>query len=641
MIGYVKYFLNAFLTSQKRNEEEEDVELKRKLAILRDSNQSSFEENVKNLLILKKKINRVKKRLKEIDNFSEKKKIENQLKKLWKTYEYVEDKLKNPEYGLYMGVGINLLKENDKMHPIWFDWKTLNSHMGVQGTTRTGKTVLLINIAKQIIRKGDNLFVVDPKGSEGQEILSALLEESVRQNRHKEFVYISPAFTSISDRINIIFGMNNEAVASLLSKMVEGERFFRDVVYKVVFAVSKSFEVLEELQCQFIPDFKERLIRKEIEKYNNFIENKGYEPIEIDADKKLYEPDSIDLMYKEAAIVESEKLFKDKSDMSTFLFSRTLMTLKDIAYFSRHDTLVELKDILETNFLDSNGNIRIDIPKWLQNEAIQAINTINDVAKQEKAFFEKTSTSLSTILTQLVTGKMGELLTSIKINPLLFRMEKGERVICLIQPFPMLFKNISDMMVRGFLYMIEFLIGKYGARGILPKHRLHILVDEAASVVYPNIDNLFNKAGGLGASMYVFTQSFADWEKTLGKEEAKTVMDNINTQVRLRMNDPSSCEIVSKEFGTVKKTEQNIVFESGNVRYMNLTKDEWLVPPHEVRRLPVGRALVKNDEDVYLIDLPYFSGNNIKIQMGELFDKKGYDFENYDKEFKQFDRFFN
>jgi len=641
MIGYVKYFLNAFLTSQKRNEEEEDVELKRKLAILRDSNQSSFEENVKNLLMLKKKINRAKKRLKEIDNFSEKKKIENQLKKLWKTYEYVEDKLKNPEYGLYMGIGINLLKENDKMHPIWFDWKTLNSHMGVQGTTRTGKTVLLINIAKQIIRKGDNLFVVDPKGSEGQEILSALLEEAVKQDRHKEFVYISPAFTSISDRINIIFGMNNEAVASLLSKMVEGERFFRDVVYKVVFAVSKSFEVLEELQCQFIPDFKERLIRKEIEKYNNFIENKGYEPIEIDADKKLYEPDSIDLMYKEAAIVENEKLFKDKSDISTFLFSRTLMTLKDIAYFSRHDTLVELKDILETNFLDSNGNIRTDIPKWLQNEAIQAINTINDVAKQEKAFFEKTSTSLSTILTQLVTGKMGELLTSIKINPLLFRMEKGERVICLIQPFPMLFKNISDMMVRGFLYMIEFLIGKYGARGILPKHRLHILVDEAASVVYPNIDNLFNKAGGLGTSMYVFTQSFADWEKTLGKEEAKTVMDNINTQVRLRMNDPSSCEIVSKEFGTIKKTEQNIVFEPGNVRYMNLTKDEWLVPPHEVRRLPVGRALVKNDEDIYLIDLPYFSGNNIKIQMGELFDKKGYNLEGYDEEFKQYDRFFN
>lgn len=643
MIGYIKYFFKAFMSSSSEDDENKKKlnRIEKKLQNLKSSNDIPLEENIEKLLFLKKKINRLKKALKDNNNLENRRELEEQLSQLWKVYEAVEDKLKKSKYGLYMGVGIDLLKENDKMHPVWFNWKTLNSHMGVQGTTRTGKTVLLINMAKQVIRKGDNLFVVDPKGSEGQEILAALLEESVNQKRHKEFIYLSPAFTSISDRFNMIYGMNNEAVASLLSKMVEGEQFFRDVVYKVTFAVSKAFEVLEELQCYLMPDFKERLIKRELEKYNKFIKTKGYEAVAIDEEKELYDPDSIDLMSGEnEAILENEKLFKDSSDISSFLFSRTLMTLKDIAYFSRHDTLVELKDILENNFLD-NGHIKADMPEWLQNEAIQAINIVNDVAKQEKAFFEKTSTSLSTILTQLITGKMGELLTSIKINPLVYKLEKDERVICLIQPFPMLFKNISDMMVKGFLYMIEYLMGKYGAKGILPKHRLHIMIDEAASVVYPNIDNLFNKAGGLGASVYAFTQSFADWEKALGQFEAKTVMDNINTQIRLRMNDPASCEIVSKEFGTVNKTEQNVMFMGSEVKYMTTTKEEWIIPPQEVRRLAVGRALAKNDENIYLLDLPYFSGNKIRLKMGELFDKKGFDIEAFDKEGKEYDRFFN
>jgi len=631
MIGYIKYFFDAFLSSSKKDEEKE---LDNKVKILKNRNKLALEEIESYLLKTKKKINFLKKQLKAEKDFSNKKKLEKNLKELWEVYEFLEENLKKPEYGLYMGVGINILEEDDKPHPIWFNWKSLNSHMGVQGTTRTGKTVLMLNIAKQLIRKGDNLIVIDPKGSEGQEVLASILEEAVNQNRHKDFIYFSPAYTSISDRINIIFDMTNEAIASLLSKIVEGEQFFKDVVYKVTFATCKAFEVLEELQCHFIPDFKERLIKKEIEKYNNFVKHKGYEALVIDEDAYLYKPDDIDLMDKANAILEKEQVFRDKTDISSFLFSRTLMTLKDIAYFSRHDTLVELKEVLENNFL-RDGKMRDDIPEWLQHEAVQAINTINDVAKQEKSFFEKTSTSLSTILTQLVTGKMGELLTSIKINPLLFRLERGEGVICVIQSYPMLFKNISDMMVKSFLFMIEYLMGKYGARGFLPKSRLNILIDEAASVVYPGIDNLFNKAGGLGASLYVFTQSFADWEKTLGKEEAKTVMDNINTQIRLRMNDPTSCEIVSKEFGTIKKTEQNVVFEGDAVRYMTMSKEEWLVPPEEVRRLPVGRALAKNDENIYLLDLPYYSGPKIKLRMPDLFDKKGFDYDAFLLETKQ------
>jgi hypothetical protein len=637
LIGYLKYFFDAFLS---KNKEDEYAELDMKLNILKESKNVSFNEIIEKLLSVKKKINKLKKEIKKQNDFSKKKELEKELGRLWGIYEHLEDKLKNPELGLYMGVGIDLLEENDKPNPVWFNWKSLNSHLGVQGTTRTGKTVFLLNIAKQIIRKNDNLIVVDPKGSEGQEVLSTILEEAVEQDRHKDFIYISPAYTSISDRFNIIFDMNNEAIASMLSKTVEGEQFFKDVVYKVVFASCKAFEVLEELQCHFIPNFKERLIEEEIKKYNKYTEYKGYEPIAIDKEKGLYKPDSIDLMMKDVNSLENEKLFKDKSDASTFLFSRTLMTLKDIAYFSRHDTLVELKDILEENFL-VNGEIREDIPESLKNEAIQAINIVNDVAKQEKSFFEKTSTSLSTILTQLVTGKMGEILTSIKINPLIARLERGDGVVCVIQSYPMLFKNISDMMVKSFLYMIEYLMGKYGARGIAPKKRLHVMIDEAASVVYPGIDSLFNKSGGLGTSLYVFTQSFADWEKILGQYEAKTVMDNINTQIRLRMNDPASCDIVSKEFGTIKKTEQNTVFEGTATRYMTMTKEEWLVPPQEIRRLPVGRALAKNDENIYLLDLPFFSGAKIKLKMPELFDKKGFDFEGFSKEDKQYDRFYN
>lgn len=569
------------------------------------------------LLTVKKAINYLKN---ELDNpkLDEKtrEEYERKLEKYYKIFERVQEHMFDVKKGLYIGIGVELNSDDQEPKPIYLKWKSLNSHMGVQGTTRVGKSVFMLNNIRQHIKKNDNVIVIEPKGGEQQELLSAILEFLAENDRLDDFFYISPAFIDLSDRINPIFGMNNESIASLVSKLVESpgtERFFSDVVYKITLAITTSFEVIEMFRDPYQEKTK-KLIANEILKWNDFIKNKGIAREVVRRDFGIYDPDAAKL-----ASAENQFMVEPKD----YLFSRTLMTFRDIAEYSTYERLVNLRDIVKNLIFPDNVKIDEGLRKKMELKKTQAISILDDVFAQEKDFFTKISTSLSTIMTQLSAGNMGHILCDIRINPLFMRlMHPDKRVCAIIQPFPMMFKKVSDMAVKIFLEMLEYVFGEVGATGRSLNQRIDFHIDEAASVVQDGIHSYVNKVGGLGGSMYFYTQSFADWKMVLGDAQAKVVMDNINTQVRMRMNDNESCEIVSKEFGTKKVFKVSSMYADNESRQMVDVTEEWIVPPSVVKRLPVARALVKNDTKIYLVDLPYYSGPQGALRMPSINTEK-------------------
>lgn len=577
------------------------------------------------MLETKKEINSIKKKLENSLN-DEEENLNERLKKLWKVFEYLQEKMIDTEKGLYIGIGVNLLEEDAKPQPIYISWKTLHSHMGVQGTTRMGKTVFMINNIRQGIKKGDNVVVVDPKGGIEQEVLASTLEEAIANDRADDFALLSAAYPELSDRANLLHGMSNESIASLYVKIgtdEHTERYFKETMYDGVFSILAGFEAIEAYEEYVNPGFKEELLKEEIKKYNEFISSKGLKREKLSEDNDLYKPDAIEVA-KRPVVTKEEKLVipKEFEGFSVkrldYVFSRELITFRDIGNFAPYKKIIELYDYVRSLYMEGD-EVRLDLPKEVRDKGILAINALGKIKSLGENFYTQIGSALSIISTKLSTGPIGSLLCDIRINPITIRLTKeNKRVICLIQPFPMLFKEISDTMVKIFLSFIEYIMGVVGATGSSLNSRIHLHIDEAASVMYKGVDSLFSKVGGTGTSIYAYTQSFADWKKALGEYEAKAVMDNMNTQIRLRMNDVESCEIVAKEFGLVKKMDMVSMFGEGMNKLMTGSKEEYIIPPEVVRRLSVGRAAAKIDDKIYVVDLPYYSGPKAKLKMPDL-----------------------
>lgn len=579
-------------------------------------------EALENLVDIKRAINLTKKALEDPTlNAGERKQHEERLSRYWRLFEAAQEAMFDLDRGLYFGLGFDLAEPNtegQKLVPVYSGWKPGHGHYGIQGSTRVGKTVLLQMLVRQIIRKRESLIMVDPKGGFGQEVVATILEELALTDQIQDFMYISPAFVNLSDRINVLYGLSNEAIASMVAKLTEtptSEQFFSDVVYKVVLAVTTAFEAFESYDDP-TGEITRGFVAHEIRKWNSFVKSKGMTREVVDAERHISMPDQV------AIEKDFDALYNPTSPTEGDLrYTRTLMTFRDLAKFATYEALQELRENLHS--LDAATPDLAGVDKatidGMEHKRQEAVRLLDDVLAQQKEFFTKISVSLSTILTQLSAGNTGHVFCDIRINPLFLRLQHSERkTFAVIQPFPLMFKTVSMMSVKVFMSMLESIMGTVGASGRSLNERIHFVIDEAASVVFNGIETLFNQAGGLGVTLYVATQSFSDWSLKLGEANARVVMDNINNIIRLRMNDISSCEQVTKEFGIKKKMITSAMFSEHDTRYMTDVKDEWIVPPEMVMRLPVARAFAKFEQNIYLLDLPYYSGPKGFLSMPEL-----------------------
>lgn len=566
----------------------------------------------KELLFWKKEFKKVIKAMEDadsqqkIDLFQRKQQIEKKL-------DAAERNMFDVANGLYFGVGY-LMNDDPfpKPMPIIGKWGNLNNHVGFKGTTRVGKSVNMYGHIEQCIAAGYDCIIIDPKGGVKQEVLSSTVESCFRYKRAEDLTYYSPAFPSISQKINVCYGLSNIELTGTIIESIrtkEMDSFYLETAEEILMSILTSFEYLQEVSDP-TGEITKLLERQEVIKYHKYLNNKNhdeYDFLHVDA------IEDVDLIeeYEGNVLSEQEILeFKENG------FNRSLITFKELEYYCHYRELKSLRTLVKSVEIDTTVRYRKNV-KILRNDALRLLNS---ALATEENHFSKVSKTLSNRLTALSVGPIGDLLCSIRINPLMNRLLRRDRgVVSVIQPFPMKFKGASKVFNKMLLGMLNGMMGTVGAEGRALPRRVAIFIDEAGAIAFPGIEDFFNKAGGLGATVFVYTQTDEDYKEAVGETLADIIIDSVNTKGIMRQNAPKSKRNVAEEIGTYTDLKTlAMVSSGGDGKYTTDTVEKYLCDMQDVMALPVGEGIFMHNGKTYYMEFPYRRPPLASVKMPEL-----------------------
>ena len=557
------------------------------------------EETTKKIIEFRRALRDIETDLKNNENTAEeignKKELINKLRLIISNLE--NSTFRDVSKGMYLGLGINLLRRDENtVKPLYLDWSKITNHVGVLGASGVGKTILMLSNIKDTIEKGWSPIIVDPKGGNGQEIVNAVFSFAKEKKLLHNTYYLSPASPQNSLLINPNFGLTNIEIATSIRDMMMGENtedFYGDITYKAILSILMCFEFLETVQDEDGEQAKIE-IDLENERHRDYMKLNSLST-NIDAANKTIEEGI-------AKNINDDSLLLPNDSIAS---KRTLITYRDMAKEVSHSRLTDLKDLVANTYIPDDAKN----PQRLEKLRQQALDVIEDTLKQEKDFFGKVSTSLSTLLTKLSAEEIGDIFCTIRTNPLIAKLglESDEQYILVVQPFSIRFGAIANTVVELILKQITTLLGNVGSTERLI-NRVAFFIDEAGAVLYPDIIDLFNKARSLGGTLFVYTQSYQDYVDALGETKAKIVIDNINTTIRMRMNDIDSAERVVSELSTTKEFSSTTVASTGtnDSRVIIQKNEEDVLNPTDVTLMPVGRGIVKYDGEISLVDFAHY-----------------------------------
>jgi len=196
-------------------------------------------------------------------------------------------------------------------------------------------------------------------------------------------------------------------------------------------------------------------------------------------------------------------------------------------------------------------------------EARETLMNLDQILSSPHDYFSKVSSSLRTVITSLSSGSVGEIMGKDSTNRFIERLEAGKRVILVVQTGSLLTRKTAHIMARVLLSMVQSFVGR-----TLGSHKkidppLAVYADEASNVLYFGIDDLFNKAGGAGVWLCMLTQSMQDLVAELGSAHAAKILDNTNTKIVFRVNDPNTASYASRMAGKRKRFSPVMSFGGG------------------------------------------------------------------------------
>ena len=246
------------------------------------------------------------------------------------------------------------------------------------------------------------------------------------------------------------------------------------------------------------------------------------------------------------------------------------------------------------------------------------------MANKDKQYFSKVASSFNIVMQQMSTGDLGKILCTVKINPLIDRFYSERGQIIFIQPWPLIYKDASKAFVRIFFSVITSYLGNIGASGRSMKREIALFVDEGGAVLYAGVEDLFNKAGGLGLRIFIFTQSFADYSSGLGEDVAKIVNDNTNIKIYMRMNDQSSRVLVAESFSTIKKKVTKYMGSKLDMRVSSGLEDQDLLSPAHIGDMQKQEFLLQYGEGRFYCVGPFQPDPDLLISMPEIHMEKAF-----------------
>lgn len=200
------------------------------------------------------------------------------------------------------------------------------------------------------------------------------------------------------------------------------------------------------------------------------------------------------------------------------------------------------------------------------------------VLSSPQDYFAKVSSTLRTTLTQMTMGNVGKIIGEAQENAFISKLQNDEGVLLYVMTGSMLTRQVSSVISKVTISMIQSCVGRIYASGKKFKNTLNIYIDEAASSVYRGIETLYAQARGAGVAITGLTQSSADLSAEIGQDGANRLLELTNTKIIMRLNDTKSSKIISDLGGKRKAYSYFLTVEGGitsrEVEELNIENDD-------------------------------------------------------------------
>jgi type IV secretory pathway TraG/TraD family ATPase VirD4 len=276
---------------------------------------------------------------------------------------------------------------------------------------------------------------------------------------------------------------------------------------------------------------------------------------------------------------------------------------------------ISFKDIKERSDWHNLKNFMNDLKQISGSKEI--VTSIEQILNSPPDFFSKVSSSLRTTLSALTSGSTGKIIGKTYVNEFVKRFEKGKGVILFCNTGSMLARRTAHIIGRVLISMIQSMLGRFYASGRKLDPPLSLHIDEGHNMLYKGIEELFNKGGAANVYVHFYTQSIAQIEEEVGREAARSIVDNVNTWVYMLVNHPETAKFIEQSSPKVKKFQPVLSFGGGiTVREM----EENRITAQNILRLPkrhfymrsygkLYRGITKEVEPPYVrVEFPHLSG---------------------------------
>ena len=457
--------------------------------------------------------------------------------------------------------GVGMEDETDCLLPM----TARSGHMLVLGTTGVGKTRLAELIVTQDIRRGDVVFMFDPKGD--ADMLMRMYIECLCAGRQDEFYIVHLGYPDQSSRYSPVgrFGRITEVATRVAGQLDGGgnSAAFKQFAWRFVNIIARALDALGKK-----PDMAsiQRYVTAIDELYVNY------------CIKKLpdYHPKAVEL------VTALESNVNDKNT-PRHLQGRSKRVVALEAYFGQYP-------------------VNDDVLAGLRS-AIQ----------YDKTYFDKIVASLLPLLEKLGTGKTAEI-----ISPL--HTPSDERPVIdwreVIMQGGVVYVGLdalSDTTVAAAFGNSMFAdlcslageIYKFGNApgfGQFKSRNIMIHADEFNELIGDEFIPILNKGRGAKFVVTAYTQTESDIEARLGSPaKAAQVKGNFNSLICLRVREQKTAQILTSRMATV--TIKDIVpdtgatddpgsetgFRSSNKDTLQ-NKEVLLINDNDITNLPIGQA---------------------------------------------------
>ncbi len=212
--------------------------------------------------------------------------------------------------------------------------------------------------------------------------------------------------------------------------------------------------------------------------------------------------------------------------------------LNDIKNHISHKDLEQLKEKLD--YIDSD-------------DARQLARDMEKILATPADYYSKVASSLRVALTELTSGNVGQIIGKADENRFIKRLEKGQGIILVVQLGSLLTKRAAYTAGKVIISMVQAFVGRVYSSGKNVNPSLVLHIDEAQSVLYHGIEDLFAKAGGAGVFIHGYCQSISQLVAEVGEDRANTILDNCNTKLFMRVPDADTAEYVSRHLGEERR----------------------------------------------------------------------------------------